>query len=258
MTVARVWIGLALIAVVSLAPTGIVVIDRSEPVAPKLPHWRYRLAHARAVAAAPKARELPPGNDPLVALVVHRTTLRSSPDGRSLAGLGTRTEFGSPEVLWVVKHTSGWLGVVSPLAGNGRVGWIPRSSASLGRVPWELKASLSTRALDVMRDGRVVKRYTVAIGQPAAPTPTGRFAVTARLVTGNSSGPHGCCILALSAHAPHEIQGWSGGDRIAIHSTLDDASIGDAVSHGCLRVPDGDARWLLSHIPLGTPVTIST
>lgn len=258
MSPSRVWIGLAVLAVLSLALTGIVVIDRSEPIAPKLPHWSYRPAHARAVAPSPKPRELPPGDDPLVALVVHRTTLRSSPDGRSLARLGTRTEFGSPEVLWVVRHTADWLGVVSPVAGNGRVGWIPRSSASLGRVPWELKASLSTRALEVVRDGRVVKRYAVAIGQPDAPTPTGRFAVTDRLVTNDSSGPYGCCILALSAHAPHAIQGWSGGDRIAIHSTPDEASIGEAVSHGCLRVPDGDARWLLSHIPLGTPVMIST
>ena len=40
----------------------------------------------------------------------------------------------------------------------------------------------------------------MAIGTPGAPTPTGRFAVTDRLVTNDPAGPYGCCILALSAN----------------------------------------------------------
>jgi L,D-transpeptidase catalytic domain len=254
LTVARVWIGLAAIAVASVALS--VAVDRSDSLAPQPPHWTYRPTRAR-VFVTPRAPQLPPGSGALIALVVHRTALRSAPDGRSLARLGTRTEFGSPEVLWVVRHTPRWLGVISPLVGNERLGWIPRSSASLGRVTWELRVSLSARALEVVHDGRVDKRYTVAIGQPGAPTPTGRFAVTDRLLTDDSSGPYGCCILALSARAPHAIQGWSGGDRIAIHATPEDETIGEAVSHGCLRLTDAEARWLLSHIPLGTPVVIS-
>jgi lipoprotein-anchoring transpeptidase ErfK/SrfK len=106
--------------------------------------------------------------------------------------------------------------------------------------------------------GKVVQRYAVAIGRPDAPTPTGRFAVTDRLLTGDPAGPYGCCILALSAHSPHAIQGWTGGDRIAIHSTPDAASIGQAASHGCVRVTMDEGRWLLAHIPLGTPTLISS
>jgi lipoprotein-anchoring transpeptidase ErfK/SrfK len=103
-----------------------------------------------------------------------------------------------------------------------------------------------------------MKQFTVAIGRPDAPTPTGRFAVTDRLRTGNPGGPYGCCILALSAHSPHTIQGWTGGDRIAIHSTPDVSSIGQAASHGCVRVTLAQGRWLLAHIPLGTPTLISS
>jgi lipoprotein-anchoring transpeptidase ErfK/SrfK len=105
--------------------------------------------------------------------------------------------------------------------------------------------------------GRIVARYKVAIGAPASPTPTGRFAVTDRLKTGDPSGPYGCCIVALSAKAPHAIQGWNGGDRIAIHSTPETWSIGQAISHGCLRLTLAQGRWLLAHIPLGTPTLIS-
>jgi lipoprotein-anchoring transpeptidase ErfK/SrfK len=159
--------------------------------------------------------------------------------------------------MLVVKRVPGWLGVVSPLAGNGRLGWIPRSAAQLIPVLWELKVSLSARRLTVRYNGATVQRYTVAIGRPVAPTPTGRFAVTDRLTTGDPTGPYGCCILALSAHSPHAIQGWGGGNRIAIHSTPDTSSIGQPVSHGCIRLTVAEGRWLLAHVPLGTPTLIS-
>ena len=158
----------------------------------------------------------------------------------------------------MIRHVSGWLGVMTPQAGNGRVAWIAQSATSLSRVSWELKVSLAARRLTVLDHGRVVARYTVAIGTPGAPTPTGRFAVTDRLVTNDPGGPYGCCILALSAHAPHAIQGWTGGTRIAIHSTPETGSIGEAASHGCVRVTLAEGRWLLAHIPLGTPTLISS
>ena len=206
----------------------------------------------------PTAPALPGGSGALVALLHHPTDLRASPGGHSIARLRTKTAFGSPEMLWVVKHVPGWLGVMTPQAGNGRVAWIAQSATSLTRVPWELKVSLAARRLTVLDHGRVVERYTVAIGTPGAPTPTGRFAVTDRLVTNDPAGAYGCCILALSANAPHAIQGWTGGTRIAIHSTPETSSIGEAASHGCVRVTLAEGRWLLAHIPLGTPTLISS
>jgi lipoprotein-anchoring transpeptidase ErfK/SrfK len=171
--------------------------------------------------------------------------------------IGKRSEFDSPQTLWVAAHSGGWLGVISPQVGNGRLGWIPRGAASLRRVNWRLQVSLSSRRLSVLSGGRIVRRYRVAVGQPAAPTPTGRFAVTDLLATDNPAGPYGCCIVALSALAPHAIQGWGGGNRIAIHATTDTGSIGQAVSHGCLRLTTDEGRWLMDHVPLGTPTLIS-
>jgi hypothetical protein len=208
-------------------------------------------AHAKAGPSAP------PGPGALVALVRHSTTMRSSPAGRPVARLTTRTGFGSPQAVWVVRRSGDWLGVVSTLAGNGHVGWILQSATSLSRVSWELRVSLSARRLTVIDAGRAVERYTVAVGRPTAPTPTGRFAVTDRLATGDPTGPYGCCILALSAMAPHAIQGWDGGNRIAIHSTPETSSIGEPVSHGCMRLTLAEGKWLLEHIPLGTPTLIS-
>lgn len=210
----------------------------------------------RPPKAAP-AGTLPPGSGSLVALVRHRTDLRARPGGRVLAALGLRTSFGSPQALWVLRLTQAWLGVGTPLLGNGRIGWIPRGAVVLLRDPWSLHVSLPQRRLTVLDGGHVVARYPVAIGRPDAPTPTGRFQVTDRLLTGDPAGPYGCCVLALSALSPHAIEGWTGGNRIAIHSTTDTSSIGEDASHGCLRVTLAEGRWLIDHVPDGTPTVIS-
>lgn len=205
---------------------------------------------------AAKSPGLPPGSGALVAYVTHPTAMRSSPGGHSFARVSTRTTFNSPTALWVVAHQPGWLGVISPQAGNGHIGWIAQSATTLTRVPLELSVSLSAHQVIVLYKGQAIHRYTAAVGRPSAPTPTGRFAVTDLLRTGDPQGPYGCCILALSASAPHAIADWSGGNRVAIHSTPDTSSIGYSVSHGCVRVSLDDGRWLLDHIPPGTPVLI--
>lgn len=209
-----------------------------------------------APQVAGATNQLPPGPGALVAWVRRPTALTARPGGRVLHVLGTQTRFDSPQFLWVVAVRERWLGVVSAFAGNGRIGWIDRSAVTLVRDNWALRVSLAAREMTVLEHGRVVRRYTVAVGRPSAPTPTGRFSVTDRFRTGDPNGPYGCCILALSAVTPHVVQDWSGGDRIAIHSTPEPASIGLSVSHGCVRVTEADGRWLLDHVPLGTPTLI--
>jgi lipoprotein-anchoring transpeptidase ErfK/SrfK len=211
-----------------------------------------------APSSQPAPLKLPPGRGSLVALLRHPAAMHAKPGGRVLARLKLKTNFGSPQAMWVVRRSGTWLGVVSPTAGNNQVGWIPASAVSLSRVDWQLRVSLSARKLTVLDNGQVKERYTVAIGAPDAPTPTGRFAVTDRLLTGDPAGPYGCCILALSAKAPHAIQDWSGGNRIAIHSTPETETIGEAVSHGCVRLTLAEGQWLINHIPLGTPTVISS
>jgi lipoprotein-anchoring transpeptidase ErfK/SrfK len=222
------------------------------PVAATQPPSSPAIPHVTRHAAVPD------GSGALVALVRQPTTLRATPGGRTLAHLSTHTQFGSPETVLVVRQVPGWLGVVAAEAGNGRIGWIAQGAVSLSRDSWVIDVSLGSRRLTVLDAGKVVARYTVAIGRPDAPTPSGHFAVTDRLVTNDPAGPYGCCILALSAQAPHAIQGWTGGTRIAIHSTPDTSTIGDAVSHGCVHVTLAEGRWLLAHIPLGTPALIRT
>jgi lipoprotein-anchoring transpeptidase ErfK/SrfK len=108
----------------------------------------------------------------------------------------------------------------------------------------------------VYRHDRLVRRFRVAVGALATPTPTGRFAVTDNLAMDAGSAAYGCCAVALSGHQPRIASGWSGGDRLAIHGTQLVNTIGTTASHGCLRARDADARFLIHHLWLGTVVTI--
>ena len=62
--------------------------------------------------------------------------------------------------------------------------------------------------------------------------------------------------IGLSGHS-NTLSEFNGGDgQIAIHGTDDEGTIGQDVSHGCVRVSN-DIILKLAKLPLGTPVVIS-
>ncbi len=46
------------------------------------------------------------------------------------------------------------------------------------------------------------------------------------------------------------------GDGYQLHGTPHEDTIGDAATHGCIRLYDEDVEWLYQHVPLGTTVYI--
>jgi len=190
------------------------------------------------------------------ARVTRRTALRARPGGRVLARLGTRTEFGSPRVLGVTGRRGRWLRVIASEQPNGRAAWIPAAAARLGATDVSIRIDRSRRRLTVRRGARVVRRLSVAVGRPDTPTPLGRFAVTDRLHSNRADSPYGCCAVALSGHQTELLEGWPGGDRLAVHGTPNPETIGEAASLGCLRASRSDMRLLMRAVPLGAPVFI--
>jgi len=184
--------------------------------------------------------------------------LRDAPGGEMMVRVGTRTEFDGPTVLAVAERVPGWLGVRAPQRPNGEVAWIPEDAARIERQPYRLRADLSEREVAMIdtRTGEVELRVPVAIGRAENPTPTGEFGVTDRLTPEGGTGPYGCCILALSGRQTDLPPGWVGGDRLAIHGTGIEGSIGQAASSGCLRASNASMRKLMERIPLGAPLTI--
>jgi L,D-transpeptidase catalytic domain len=215
----------------------------------------FQPAQAGPLAAPfPSERSAAPGY--LTAAIKRPTVLYDRPGGRRKLRLQARTEWKSPRVLSVVEQRGAWLAVLAPELRNGQVGWIRRGRAQLGSVRWSLHVDRSRRALFVRKDGRTVRELTIAIGNPRNPTPRGRFAVTDKLSVVDRDSPYGCCVLALSGHQVKLPPDWPGGDRLAIHATVDTSSIGKAVSLGCMRASTRNARWLMRKVPLGAPVFI--
>jgi hypothetical protein len=179
--------------------------------------------------------------------------LHLRPGGHTVGVLGSRTVYGSPLTMPVVRVRGNWLGILSAAMPNGRVGWIKPDGGALvfGRVRLELEADLSRKVLRVWRHGRVVRRIPVGIGRSGSTTPTGRFSITDKMAGSSLGSGYGCCILALSGNQPHPPPGWSGGARLAIHG----GAYG-AVSAGCLHASTADLRYLMRAVPLGTPIVI--
>jgi hypothetical protein len=228
--------------------------DREEYSAQPAPPRSERRSEPRRRRSKPRRRRsiFP------VARVRGSVALRERPGGRVAARVAAFTEFGSPRVLGVAARRGRWLGVVTTARPNNKLAWVRRDHPGLrgARVGYSLHADLSARRLELRRDGRALRRITVAIGRPGSPTPTGRFAVTDKLSGPQFGSYYGCCILALSGKQPHLPPGWSGGNRLAIHGTTAPGTIGHAASAGCLRAGDGDLRVLMRRVKLGTPVFI--
>jgi L,D-transpeptidase catalytic domain len=190
------------------------------------------------------------------AYVPKPTVLYREPGGRKRLRITAKTEWGSPRVLGVVEQRGGWLGVQAAELRNGEIAWVRRREARVDCVNWSLHADLSKRILFVRRDGRTVRKMRVAIGRRSNPTPKGRFTVTDKLRVTDPDSPYGCCVLALSGHQTDLPDYWPGGDRLAVHATTEESTIGDPVSLGCMRTVSSRARWLIETVPLGSPIFI--
>jgi lipoprotein-anchoring transpeptidase ErfK/SrfK len=227
-----------------------------KPIAAATPLAAPQRLHARETTNRRPAK--PPGYATARIRSGRTVALRAKPGGKTIAKLGSHTEFGSKRVLSVAATRGRWLGVSVPERPNGKLGWIDGRSGALdrGRTKISVRADLSKRQVELRVGRRVVKRMKVAIGRPGAATPTGRFAITDKLA-GNRFGPYyGCCILALSGHQPNTPAGWRGGNRLAVHGTDQPGLIGAAASAGCLRGADRDLRVLIRRVPVGTPIFI--
>jgi hypothetical protein len=177
-------------------------------------------------------------------------------DGEPASTLPATTEFGSPRALLVADQRDGWLQVELPGRPNGSTGWVRAEGAELREVEHEIVIDLDARTLTLTAGGDEVLTAPAAIGTAEFPTPTGRYYVTDKLATGED-GAYGPFALGLSAHS-EVLTEFAGGDgQVGIHGTNDPATVGEPVSHGCVRVANDVITRLEELVLLGTPVTIT-
>ncbi len=157
--------------------------------------------------------------------------------------------------LWlpVVGRKKGWTKVMLPARPNASAGWVRTRGVERRTSSYEVQVHLGSRTLEVIRDGTPAGSWTVAIGAAGTPTPTGRTFVLGLIQDPNQSFSD--YIIPLGTHSDTLDTYGGGPGTVAFHGWPDPSVFGQAISHGCIRVPD-DGMDLLRQVPLGSVVTI--
>jgi lipoprotein-anchoring transpeptidase ErfK/SrfK len=191
------------------------------------------------------SRAVPRGAS-LIAVSKRRTSIRvyrRGRDGRSRTLRARKFEgHRLPMRFMVVAKKRGWVKVQVP---GGASRWVRRRSVTLSHTPYKLVVQRKRHRLLLLRNGRIAKRFRIAIGAGITPTPAGRYYVTDLI---RSTDPfYGPYAFGLSARTR---------EQLGIHGTDQPGSIGSDVSRGCIRVHNGVIKRLAKIVPIGTPVVI--
>ncbi len=134
--------------------------------------------------------------------------------------------------------------------------------ATLAELGPKIVVSLGSFTLELIENGRTIKTYDIAHGQPAYPTPQGEFHVADMVENPTWLPPDSAWAREAQpiAPGPNNPLGtrWIGLNSgvVGIHGTNDDGSIGSRASHGCIRMHIEDVEDLYGRVQMGTPVSI--
>jgi lipoprotein-anchoring transpeptidase ErfK/SrfK len=135
---------------------------------------------------------------------------------------------------------------------------LAQQAATVAAVPAAKRVivvSLEDRKLALVEDGQVKRVYTVAVGKPTTPSPTGTYTIARRVknptyshdgktVLPGPGNPVGTRWMGLS------VKGYG------IHGTNESRSIGKAASHGCIRMARKDLEEMYEMVGLGDTVKL--
>ena len=120
--------------------------------------------------------------------------------------------------------------------------------------------NLGERRVQLYQGSQLLDSYAIAVAKPGWETPTGTFQVldmeqnptwvhpiTGITVPPGSDNPLGVAWIGFLSNEEGEI---------GFHGTNQEELIGEAVSHGCLRMRNQDVKALYAHIGKGTPVIV--
>lgn len=133
---------------------------------------------------------------------------------------------------------------------------LPRVTPKADRIVLRL----GERRVYVYGSDRVLDSFSVAIGAPDTPTPTGQFEIFQMIVDPVWQSPWTGEVFAPGANSALGLR-WIGfvelpGGIIGFHGTPTVSSIGQAASNGCIRLRNEDVLALYEHVRIGMTVVV--
>ena len=140
------------------------------------------------------------------------------------------------------------------------------STADLAKkYPAVLIVDRGSFKLTLYKNLKKAKTYGIAVGQVGLDTPAGLYTIQNKAVNPAWHVPNsawagdlaGKVIAGDDPSNPIKAR-WMGiYDGVGVHGTSDDASIGSAASHGCIRMHVPDVEELYDQVPVGAPIYIA-
>ena len=193
-------------------------------------------------------------------IVWAQVAVRAQPN-RSAPRMSVLTQFRSdfrPRIVLALsvqrddRGRAAWYRISLPGRPNGRTGWVPAESLNVKPIRKEIVIDRSKRSLELRTAGRVEFHTRVAVGAHGMETPLGLFYVVAKF---RPTAPVlGAFAFETSAYS--KLSEWPGGGIVGLHGTDAPSLLGQAVSHGCIRVANEAILRLRDLVPVGTPILI--
>jgi lipoprotein-anchoring transpeptidase ErfK/SrfK len=118
-----------------------------------------------------------------------------------------------------------------------------------------LLVNIPARKMVLMEDGKILKMYSVAVGKRSTPSPTGTFYIASHVV--NPTYSHAGKVVGPGPGNPVGTRWMSiGFQGYGIHGTNHPESIGNAASHGCIRLRNHDVEELFQLVRVGDEVDL--
>lgn len=127
-------------------------------------------------------------------------------------------------------------------------------------APVRLVLRLSERRVYVYQNQKVLISYPVAIGRTGWETPTGQYQVIQKISDPIWQHPFTAEVIPPGPENPlgaRWIGFWTDGTNyIGFHGTPNEETVGQAISHGCVRMFNQDVLALFEKVKLGTLVIV--
>jgi lipoprotein-anchoring transpeptidase ErfK/SrfK len=149
-----------------------------------------------------------------------------------------------------------WYRVTVPGRPNGRTGWVRAAALEVHPVQKRLVIYRGQRRFEFWDGDRLVRAGKVAVGKAGAETPLGLFHVTWKFDPDIDPEWSILGAYAFETSAYSKLTDWPGGGIVGVHGTPWPSLLGQAVSHGCVRMSNANIQFLRSRVPLGTPIKI--